>query len=160
MTRYTTTFAALGFGATMALGAGTAGAANWDMPTPYGATNFHTVNIMKFAEDVKKATGGKLVIKVHPGGSLIKHPEIKNAVRNGQVPIGEFLLSRLSNENAVFQVDSIPFLASSYGAARKLWGASRGPIEKALAKQRLKVLYAVPWPPQGLYAKKNVGAVG
>ncbi|MDH3235882.1 MAG: TRAP transporter substrate-binding protein [Alphaproteobacteria bacterium] len=159
MTRHTTTFAALGFGAALALGAGTAGAANWDMPTPYGATNFHTVNIMKFAEDVKKATGGKLVIKVHPGGSLIKHPEIKNAVRNGQVPIGEFLLSRLSNENAVFQVDSIPFLASSYGAARKLWGASRGPIEKALAKQRLKVLYAVPWPPQGLYAKKNVGAV-
>jgi len=159
MTRFTTTFMTLGFGATLALGAGTAGAADWDMPTPYGATNFHTVNIMKFAEDVKKATGGKLVIKVHPGGSLIKHPEIKNAVRNGQVPIGEFLLSRLANENTVFQVDSIPFLASSYGAARKLWGASRGPIEKALAKQRLKVLYAVPWPPQGLYAKKNVGAV-
>jgi TRAP-type C4-dicarboxylate transport system substrate-binding protein len=155
MIRTTTKIAALGLGATLALGAGTAAAANWDMPTPYGATNFHTVNIMKFAADVKKATGGKLVIKVHPGGSLIKHPEIKNAVRSGQVPIGEFLLSRLANENAVFQVDSIPFLASSYGAARKLWGASRGPIEKALAKQRLKVLYAVPWPPQGLYAKKN-----
>jgi len=159
MTRTTTSLAAWGAGAALAFGAGTAAAANWDMPTPYGATNFHTVNIMKFAEDVNKATGGKLVIKVHPGGSLIKHPEIKNAVRNGQVPIGEFLLSRLANENAVFQVDSIPFLASSYGAARKLWAASRGPIEKALAKQRLKVLYAVPWPPQGLYAKKNVAAV-
>jgi len=160
MSRTVTKIAACGLGAAVALTAGTAAAANWDMPTPYGATNFHTVNIMKFAEDVKKATGGKLTIKVHPGGSLIKHPEIKNAVRNGQVPIGEFLLSRLSNENAVYQVDSIPFLASSYGAARKLWDASRGPIEKQLAKQRLKVLYAVPWPPQGLYAKKNVNSVG
>ena len=160
MSRIVAKLAAWGLGASVALTTGTAAAANWDMPTPYGATNFHTVNIMKFAADVKQRTGGKLVIKVHPGGSLIKHPEIKNAVRNGQVPIGEFLLSRLSNENAVYQVDSIPFLASSYDAARKLWDASRGPIEKHLAKQRLKVLYAVPWPPQGLYAKKSVNMVG
>ncbi|MCZ6862104.1 MAG: TRAP transporter substrate-binding protein [Alphaproteobacteria bacterium] len=136
-----------------------AAAATWDMPTPYGATNFHTMNISKFAADVKAATGGKLVIKVHPGGSLIKHPQIKNAVRGGQVPIGEFLLSRLANENAAFQVDSIPFLATSYGDAAKLWTASRPTIEKLLAKQGLVVLFAVPWPPQGVYAKKELKTI-
>ncbi len=134
-------------------------AATWDMPTPYGEGNFHTVNIKQFAADVKKATGGNLEIKVHSGGSLFKHPEIKNAVRGGQVPIGEFLLSRLSNESPVFGVDGIPFLASTYTDARKLWAAARPATEKLLDKQGLMVLYAVPWPGQDLYAKKAINSV-
>ncbi len=134
-------------------------AVTWDMPTPYGESSFHTVNIKKFADDVRSATNGRLDIKVHSGGSLFKHPEIKNAVRGGQVPIGEFLLSRLSNENAVFQVDSIPFLATNYEKADKLWEASKPAIEKLLDKQGLMVLFAVPWPPQGLYTKKPIESV-
>ena len=135
-------------------------AASWDMPVPYGDNNFHTLNHKEFAKDVEKATNGKLKLKIHPSGSLFKHPEIKNAVRSGQVPIGEFLLSRLSNENALFQADSVPFLASSYEDAAKLWELSRPAIEKLLDKEGLIVLYAVPWPPQGLYAKKEVKQVG
>lgn len=128
----------------------------WDMPTPYGETNFHTQNITKFAEDVKAATNGELTITVHSGGSLIKHPEIKNAVRSGQVAIGEFLLSRLSNESPVFAIDSVPFLANSYDAAAKLWKASRANTEELLAGQNLMVLFSVPWPPQGIYVKKEL----
>jgi len=136
-----------------------ASAATWDMPTPYPDNNFHTINIAQFAKDVKAATGGALEIKVHSAGSLFKHPEIKNAVRGGQVPIGEFLLSRLSNENAVFQVDSVPFLATDYGAAKKLWAASRPQVEKLLDAQGLQVLFSVPWPPQGVYSKKPLSSV-
>jgi TRAP-type C4-dicarboxylate transport system substrate-binding protein len=132
---------------------------SWDMPTPYPDANFHTQNIVKFAADVKKMSGGKLEIKIHSNGSLFKHPEIKNAVRGGQVPIGEFLLSSKANENPVFEADSVPFLASSYDQAAKLWKASKQPVEKALDKEGLMVLYAVPWPPQGLYTKKTVDSV-
>lgn len=131
----------------------------WDMPTPYGAGNFHTQNISQFAEDVKAATNGEMVITVHPGGSLIKHPEIKNAVRSGQVQIGEFLLSRLSNENAIYAIDSVPFLANNYDAARKLWEASRVKIAELLAEQGLMPLYAVPWPPQGIYSKVELDTI-
>ena len=134
-------------------------AVTWDMPTPYGEANFHTVNIKQFADDVKAATGGALTINVHSGGSLFKHPEIKNAVRGGQVPTGEFLLSRLSNENPIFQVDSIPFLATDYDAGKKLWSASRKTVESLLAQQGMKVLFSVPWPPQGIYAKKQLNSV-
>jgi TRAP-type C4-dicarboxylate transport system substrate-binding protein len=130
--------------------------AKWDMPTPYPDANFHTQNIVQFAEDVKKATGGKLEIKVHSNGSLFKHPEIKNAVRGGQVPIGEFLVSLLANENPVFEVDSVPFLATGYDDAKRLWNASRAGVEKVLDKEGVAVLYAVPWPPQGLYAKNEL----
>ncbi len=134
-------------------------ATTWDMPTPYPDKTFHTQNIAAFAADVKKATSGKLEIKIHSAGSLFKHPEIKNAVRSGQVPIGEFFLSRLSNENAVFGADSQPFLATNYDDAKKLWDAQRPVITALLEKQGLMPLFSVPWPPQGLYTKKEIKSV-
>ncbi|PHR26724.1 MAG: C4-dicarboxylate ABC transporter substrate-binding protein [Desulfotalea sp.] len=145
---------------TVGLGMGcVAMAATWDMPTPYPDKTFHTQNIAIFAEDVKVATAGGLKINIHSAGSLFKHPEIKNAVRGGQVPIGEFFLSLLSNENAVFGADSQPFLATNYEDAMTLWEAQRPIVAKLLDKQGLMVLFSVPWPPQGLYTKKAINTV-
>ncbi|MFP3436093.1 C4-dicarboxylate ABC transporter substrate-binding protein, partial [Paraburkholderia sp. SIMBA_061] len=76
---------------------------------------------------------------VHSAGSLIPHPEIKNAVRSQQVPIGEFLLSRLSNEDPVFEADAVPFLADSYSDAEALWAASREQVGELLARESLMV---------------------
>ena len=126
----------------------------WDMPTPYGGSNFHTENIEKFVAEIAEATGNKLRITVHSNGSLFKANEIKRAVQGGQAQMGEILISGYSNEDPIFGVDSVPFLATSYPDARKLWNASRKPIEERFAKQGLKVLYAVPWPPQGIYSTK------
>jgi len=131
----------------------------WDMPTPYPATNFHTENIMQFASDVEKATGGKLKITVHSSASLFKAPEIKRAVQGGQAQIGEILISGYSNEDPLFGVDSVPFLATSYADAEKLWKASKKPIEDRFAKQGLMILYSVPWPPQGIYSSKPLNSV-
>ncbi len=128
----------------------------WDMPTPYGDGIFHTKNIHQFAEDVKAATGGSLTITVHSANSLFGHAEIKDAVRDGSVQIGEFLLSRLANEDPIFALDSIPFLASSYDEAEALWAASREAVSAKLAEEGLTVLYAVPWPGQSLYLKNEV----
>jgi TRAP-type C4-dicarboxylate transport system substrate-binding protein len=143
-----------------AMAAGTALAQEWDMPTPYPEGNFHTQNIIAFADDVREATGGALDITVHPAGSLIGHAEIKNAVRSGQAPVGEFLLSRLANENPVFAVDTVPFLATSYDDAQRLWAASQEQTEELLARQNLTVLFTVPWPPQGLYADQPIETIG
>src|SRR5512147_264860 len=131
----------------------------WDMPTPYPDGNFHTKNVVQFAADVAKATGGRLSITVHSNGSMIKHPEIKRAVQTGQVPIGEILVSVLANENAIFAFDSNPFLANSYAKERRLWGVAKPYIERRLDAQGIALLYSVPWPPQGVYAKKELTSV-
>jgi len=136
-----------------------AAAANWDMPTPYGDSVFHTQNIKQFAADVAEATGGGLEITVHSAGSLFAHAEIKDAVRRGLAPIGETLMSRLANEDPIFGIDSIPFLASSYDEARALWKASRPLVEEKLKAQGLTLLFAVPWPGQSLYSKKPINSV-
>jgi TRAP-type C4-dicarboxylate transport system substrate-binding protein len=128
------------------------------MPTPYPPGNFHTENITQFAADVDKATAGKLRITVHSNASLFKAPEIKRAVQGGQAQIGEILVSGYSNEDPVFGVDSVPFLATSYAEAAKLWKASRKPIEERFARSGMMVLYAVPWPPQGIYSSKPLAS--
>jgi TRAP-type C4-dicarboxylate transport system substrate-binding protein len=134
-------------------------AQNWDMPTPYGDATFHTQNIIQFADDVRAATDGDLDITIHSAGSLFPHPEIKGAVRNRSVPIGEFFLSRLSNEDLAFGIDSQPFVATSYEDAAKLWDAQRPVIAELLAEQGLMPLFSVPWPAQGLYTNGEIATV-
>lgn len=134
-------------------------AESWDMPTPYGDSTFHTQNIMQFADDVRAATGDGLDITVHSAGSLFPHPEIKNAVRNRQVPMGEFFLSLLSNEDLAFGLDSQPFVATSYADAKKLWDAQKPVITELLAEQGLMPLFSVPWPAQGLYTNGEIATV-
>lgn len=147
--------ALLTFGAVMTSQAQT----KWDLPAAYPATNFHTENLTQFAADVDKATGGKLKITVHANASLFKANEIKRAVQGGQAPIGEVLLVNFENENPIYGVDGIPFLATSYAESKKLAEAQKPVLQKLLASQGMMLLYTVPWPPQGIYVKKEIASV-
>ena len=140
--------------------AGTAAAqAKWDLPSAYPASNFHTENLVQFAADVDKASGGKLKITVHPNASLFKANEIKRAVQGGQAQAGEILLANFANENPIYALDGIPFLATSYEDAKLLYQVQKPALDKLLASQGMKLLYAVAWPPQGIYTNKLINSV-
>ena len=134
-------------------------AEKWDMALAYGAGNFHSANATEFAKNVTEKSGGKLTIVTHPGGSLYKGGEIFRAVRTGQAQIGERFMSALGKEDPLLEVDSQPFLATNYGAAKRLYKASKPEIVKGLDSKGLVFLYAVPWPAQGLYSKKEINSV-
>ena len=139
--------------------AGTASAqTKWDLPAAYPATNFHTENLMQFAADVDKATAGKLKITVHANASLFKAPEIKRAVQGGQAQLGEILLVNYQNEWQIFGTDGLPFLADSYDSAQRLYKAQKPLLDKKLGEQGMMLLYAVAWPPQGIYSKKPLAS--
>ena len=149
--------AAFAFGvSTLAFAMPAAAQTKWNLPAAYPADNPHSENLALFAKDVEAATGGKLQITVHPGASLFKAPEIKRAVQSGQAQMGEVLLSIHENEDPIFGVDVVPFLATSYPDAMKLYKASKATIEKKLDAQGIKLLFMVPWAPQGIYTKKDI----
>jgi TRAP-type C4-dicarboxylate transport system substrate-binding protein len=131
----------------------------WDLPTAYPPSNFHTENVQQFATDVEKATAGKLKITVHSNASLFKAPEIKRAVQSNSAQSGEILLVNYENENPLFGADGLPFLATSYGDSMKLYKASKPTLEKLLGSQGIKLLYTVPWPPQGIYTNRTLNSV-
>jgi len=128
----------------------------WDLPTGYPIGNPHTVTLSLFAKDVDTATQGKLKITVHPNGSLFKANEIMRAVESGQAQAGEVLMSLLSNQNPIFSLDSLPFVATGFDDAYRLWQAQRPVLDRVLTKRGVKLLYAVAWPPQGIYAKREL----
>lgn len=131
----------------------------WDLASAYPEDNFHTQNLEQFAKDVERLSGGKLAINVHANATLFKAPEIKRAVQGDQVQIGKILLVNYSNENPIYEADGIPFLATSYGAAMKLYAAQKPYLEKVLEAQGMMLLYAVPWPPQGIFTNRTLNSV-
>ena len=143
----------------LSIAAPAAAQTKWNLPAAYPADNPHTVNLNAFAKDVNGLTGGKLQVTVHAGASLFKAPEIKRAVMTGQAQMGEVLISIHENEDPIYGLDVVPFLATSYPQSYKLWQASKPAIEKKLAAQGLMLLFAVPWGPQGIYAKKDLNSV-
>lgn len=131
----------------------------WDLPSGYGVNTFQVQNLQWFADEVAKASAGKLTIVLHPGASLFKANEIKRAVQGGQAPAGEVLLANFENENPIYGLDGVPFLAASYADSKRLYDAQKPVLEKLLDKQGMKLLLSVPWPPQGIYAKKEINSV-
>jgi len=139
-------------------GLGASAQVKWDLPAAYPASNFHSEDLVQFANDVDKATGGKLKITVHSNASLFKAPEIKRAVQGGQAQAGEILLVNFQNEWQIYGADGLPFLADSYDAAMKLYQAQKPLLQKKLDEQGMALLYAVAWPPQGIYSRKPINS--
>jgi TRAP-type C4-dicarboxylate transport system substrate-binding protein len=128
----------------------------WKLATGYRAESFHTQNIMQFSREVDQATAGQLKIQVHPNNTLAKLNEISQAVQQGKAEAGETIMTSMVKDIPLAGADSIPFVVSSYKDAERLWKLQRPGIEKHFALRGLKLLYAVPWPPQGLHSSKPV----
>lgn len=144
-------------GTTIAVfGAGLAQAETWKMSADAPDGNYLTQNIRAFADDVARLTDGALEIEVVSNSVLLKRPELQRGVQRGIVPIGEVLISALGNEDAAYSADAVPLLATTFDEAKALWDASRPVYEEKLAEEGLVLLYAAPWPPQGIYMNSEV----
>ncbi|AEC19529.1 hypothetical protein PT7_0989 [Pusillimonas sp. T7-7] len=134
-------------------------ATKWDLPSAYPASNLHTQNLEQFVKDVKELSKGELEITLHHSASLYKAPEIKRAVQGNQAQIGEILLTNYANEDPIYALDGLPFLATGYDAAWKLYQAQKDLLNKKLESQGMTLLYTVAWPPQGIFANKDIKTV-
>jgi TRAP-type transport system periplasmic protein len=137
-------------------GESASGVINWKLATGYRAESFHGRNLIDFAQALNKSTGGKLKIEVFPNNSLAKLNDIKGVVQDGKVQAGETIMTSMVKDIPAAGADSVPFVVNSYSEALRFWQVQRPGIERAMAERGLKVLYAVPWPPQGLYSKKPI----
>ena len=134
-------------------------ATTWTMSTEQPDNNYLTQNARQFAEDIKEATDGELVINVQSNSVLLKRPEVKRGVQQGVVDLGEMLVSTIGNEDPMFEVDSVPFLASSFDESERLWELSKPILAERLDEQGILLLYGSPWPPQGIYAKTEIDSL-
>jgi TRAP-type C4-dicarboxylate transport system substrate-binding protein len=140
-----------------ALTTGAHAATTWDLPLAWPAGNFHVKNAERLADEVEKATGGEVVINIHPGGALgFKGPEMLKAVRDGLVPIADILLNQQVGDAPFYGIESLPYLASGYEETKKFQEFARPVYEEIAERFNQKILYMVPWPGQGVYAKHQI----
>jgi len=147
---------ALAASGSLFLPSGAQARSTWKLATGYRAESFQTVNINAMARDVGAATQGSFTIDVHPNNTLAKLNDIRAAVQSGKVEAGESILSSLAAEMPLAGADSVPFIVSSYADAKRMWRHQRPLLEKQFAQRGLTLLYAVPWPPQGLFSTRPV----
>ena len=125
----------------------------WIMPTSHAPNTFLAANLERFAEDLEAVSAGGIRIEVRSGGRMFAPGDTERAVREGDVPIGDFALSRLASRDPLFGADSVPFLANGYRKAERLWRASRDAVKSRLEGMNLVLLFAVPEPPPVLLAR-------
>lgn len=132
--------------------------ADWNLASPYPESSHQTRNQKLFAEDVAKATSGRVKITVHAAASLYKLPEIKRAVQTGQVALGEILLGALTNEDLIHGFGMMPFLARDIEDAKVLWSLQKRFVADRLDKQGMMLLHGVIWPGQSLFTRKQINS--
>ena len=144
----------------MATLAGSVLAANVQMNlnAKYGSTNFHTVGVQKFADLVKDYTKGSVDITVHAGSSLVKGNPLK-AVKDGTVAMTDMFIPFTSGGGKVFGVSALPFIATSYEDAYRLYQDSKPAYEDTAKKWNQKLLYSVTWPASGFYSNKKMESI-
>lgn len=131
----------------------------WRLATGYRADSLHGLNLQQMADELAQATAGALRIRLQAEGSLIPLTRMLGGLQAGEAEAGEAIMTGLVKEIPLAGADSVPFIVRSYADARRLWRHQRPLIEKHLAARGLRVLMAVPWPPQGLFSQKPIAGV-
>ena len=134
-------------------------AATWELLSPSPPASYPARNLERFASEVGEATAGQLRIVVLADPALLDGRQIRLGVAAGRALAGEFLLSDLRDEDPVFEVDSVPFLATDYDEALRLWDASRAVIGSMLEERGLHPAFVVATPPRGMFAIKQITKV-
>lgn len=127
-----------------------------DLITAYSGNIYHTQNLQQMAQALK---ADDIDITLHPGASLYKANEIYRAVRTGQVAMGEIFIGLLGNQDPLYQLDNLPFLVENFEQAEHLWQLSRPLLAQKLIEDNLILLFAAPWPPQGLFSQKVINSI-
>lgn len=127
----------------------------WELVTPFPENSFEVRNLEQFADDVREATNGALAIAVL-STPTIKAADIRQAVAAGRAPAGSFFLSDLGASSPLFEVDNVPFLATTYFEAQALWEASRPSLQRLLEADGLYVAFAIAHPPRGIFTRRQI----
>jgi TRAP-type transport system periplasmic protein len=132
-----------------------AGTTTWELLTPFASDSFETRNLEQFASEIDGATNGAFKIIVLPTPSM-RGSDIKQTVAAGRAPAGEFLIAEAGGGETAFEVDLVPFLATTYDEALALWDASRPVLQPMLEAAGLHLAFVVAHPPRGLFIDKEV----
>ncbi|SEF96242.1 TRAP-type C4-dicarboxylate transport system, substrate-binding protein [Bosea lathyri] len=146
--------ASAAFAMSVALTAPVLAQTSWTMASGYPESSFFTQNIREMIKEIEEKSRGKLKIDLRSNDSLIKLDAVKRAVQSGQIQIGEIRLGVYGNEAAMYNLDNIPGVATTFDQATKLTEAQAPFFDAMFKKNGMRAITYVAWPGQGFYTKQ------
>jgi TRAP-type C4-dicarboxylate transport system substrate-binding protein len=131
-------------------------AEQWNFYMHQSAPNFATSRGAKlFTEEIEKATGGELKVRLHLAGTLqINASNLTQAVGENIVQIGDDLFN--SGNIPVAGILRLPMLIQSYDDFAKADAVLAPYIEKAFARKGATVLASYTYPMQFVWGRKKL----
>jgi TRAP-type C4-dicarboxylate transport system substrate-binding protein len=127
----------------------------WDLANEYQASSIFGQGDAYFAEQLKKESGGQIVVTLHLGSALgYKSKDHFDAVGDGAIQIADSYTGAWQGFDPIFTMPALPFLASDAKEAYTLYQVAKPYYEEIFAKNNQKLLYASAWPPSGMWGKK------
>lgn len=133
----------------------------WKFFTYFAVNDLPTNLHRSFAEDLTKATGGRLKVSVYAGGELpYKFSDVLRLVSTNQVQMGDLAVGLNSGELPGMNVFDLPFLCTSYETFFKALDAVGETYEKTL-KSKFGIGSLVQWtmPPQQIWLTQPIGKI-
>ncbi|CAN5905786.1 TRAP transporter substrate-binding protein [soil metagenome] len=126
----------------------------WDLYVMTGVTHPITLRYKEFAEEVKKATNGKLDIIVRPAGELpFRATEVVKVAGDGQVQLTEAYQGFISGAVPLASITSLPFLVRNADELEKVWPIIDKYTTPEFAKAGVKTLFHHTWPVQNMFGR-------
>ena len=139
------------------MAAGAAAAVSWQAATEYPATAMPGQGLLTLARLVGERTNGAVQIAPRfDGPDGLRSASIVEAVRTGRLEVGDAFAGSIGAIDPVFQIASLPFLATTPAEARRLYDTARPDYERAFQRLGQVLLYATPWPPSGIWSVKPI----
>ena len=132
----------------------------WTMANEYPATSIQGEADARFTREVLECTGGRVVIvNQYDATSGFRSKDMVDAIARGVVTLGNTFMGAAGAIDPVFELPSLPFIASAPDEARVLAEIARPAYEAALARRNQKLLFLSPWPPAGLWSATPLTSV-
>jgi len=129
----------------------------WDMANEYAQTSMLGQSQVYFVDKVKELSGGDITITSHFGASIgFKSQEQFDAVGDGALQIASTSMGQVAGIEPIFLLSSLPFMANNIENAWTLYEIARPYYEQVFERNNQLLLYASPWTPAGIWAKKPV----
>ena len=129
--------------------------------TVWPPTNYQAQALEELSRRVAERTNGEVVLVVETGGALgFTGPDILRAVRDGILPMSEFILSAVDGDEGLFGIYSLPFLFADFEEALIFHEVSRPVFQRVVMERwNQKILYLAPWPFACLWTNRPVSTL-
>ena len=129
-------------------------AAAWRIATEYPATAMPGEGAAHFAEAATRGAAGALAVRaLFDGPDGLRSALMPRAVAEGRVEAADAFTGALVGEAPLFGLSALPVLTASPADTARLLAAARPFYEAALRERGLRLLYATPWPPTGIWSR-------